>query len=53
MLSIVGIFCWRKSPGIFWDMIILANSLGMCHILLVSFLFLFFLFEVMAGSEPL
>ena len=44
MLSTVGIFASAKVLVFFGDMIILANSFGVCHILLVLLFFFFFFF---------
>ena len=52
MLSIVGSLLALNS-WYFGDMIILANSFGVCHIFCFCFLFVFCLFEVRAGSESL
>ena len=49
MLGIVGIFACAKVLVYFWDMIILANSFGVCHIL---FFFFFFFFFLKSGLGP-
>ena len=56
MLSIVGIFAGSKVLVLFWDMIILANSFGVCYILLVIIfifiLLLLFFFKSWLGPSP-